>query len=61
MQTPFMIVRHSRKEQSVRISIEKFGYDLTNYSYLRMSTVSPSMAEWVWTEDLEKYKLLESN
>jgi hypothetical protein len=56
MKTDFIIVRHSRKEQPIRVSFEKSTYDLTNYSYLRMSTATPSMAEWVWTEDLEDYQ-----
>ena len=56
MQTAYMIVRHSRKEHPTRVSVVKLGYDLTNYSYLRMNTTKPTMSEWVWTEDLEKYQ-----
>jgi hypothetical protein len=56
MKTEFMIVRHSRKEQPMRVSIEKSTYDLTNYTYIGMSVATPTMAEWVWTEDLAVYQ-----
>jgi len=56
MATDYMLVRHSRKEQPVRVTIEPRGYDLTDYSYFRQWPDNPQMAEWVWTEDLDEYK-----
>lgn len=57
METDFMYVRHSIKETPARVSIEKKGFDLTNYSFLRMrpETEKP-IAEWVPTEELDIYR-----
>lgn len=48
----FIVVRHSRTEVPFRVSIESKTFDLTNYSFLRMSRANPTMQEWVLTEDL---------
>ena len=56
--TDFIVVRHSKKE--MRVSIEKAeNFDLTNYTFLRMSDASGRpMEEWVWAEDAGDYKRL---
>lgn len=57
METDFMLVRHSMKKEPVLVTFERKGYDLTNYTFLRMHPPSEgTVAEWVWTEDLEFYQ-----
>lgn len=56
-QTDYILVRSPRTGPTIKVTIEKKDYDLTEYSFLRMSPVTEKpLEEWVPTAELELYK-----
>lgn len=56
--TRYLLVRHSREESPVRVSIEMADkFDCSNYKFLRESVHnSVPVQEWVWEKDFPLYK-----
>jgi hypothetical protein len=55
--TGWVLIRGSRSEKEILVSIaKKEEFDLTDYRYLGQSNSNPTLAEWVWKDDIELYR-----